>query len=41
MNSNHEKTKLSKVEELLNLALTTEIRLKYRDFFESDKNIYE
>lgn len=35
MNSGH-KNKLEKVEELLLLALTKEVKLKYRDFFKKD-----
>lgn len=35
MNSGH-KNKLEKIEELLNLALSTDTTLKYRDFFKSD-----
>lgn len=36
MNSNH-KNKLEKVDELLNLALSTDITLKYREFFDLKK----
>ena len=37
MNSEYDKTKLLKVEKLLNMALTTDIQLKYRDLFKNNE----
>lgn len=37
MNSDYDKSKLLKVEKLLNMALTIDIRLRYRDLFKNDE----